>query len=122
MRAGLLSLVLLVPALGQAQPASPDQLLARAIEEQQKGDLSAAIRDYRALLLARPENVAARVNLGAALADTGQVDAAITEYRAAIKLAPRVGARGRNWPKSASWSRPAPWLSAMTGPRSTIRS
>lgn len=91
MRASLLSLVLLFPGLLQAQVASPDQLLARAIEEQQKADLPAAIRDYRALLQIRPENVAARVNLGAALADSGQVDAAIEEYRAAIRLAPQVG-------------------------------
>ena len=35
--------------------------------------------------------MAARVNLGAALAHTGQVDAAIAQYQAALKLAPQLG-------------------------------
>lgn len=88
MRAAFLTLVWLLPALAQGQPSSPDQLLDRAIAEQQKGDMEAAIRDYRSLLAARPNTLAARVNLGAALAHIGQVDAAITEYQAALKLAP----------------------------------
>lgn len=91
MRAGLLSLVLLVPGLLHGQDTSPNQLLNRAIQEQQRGDLAAAIRDYQAVLRLRPETLAARVNLGAALADSGQLDAAITEYQAALKLAPQLG-------------------------------
>lgn len=70
---------------------TPDQLLDRAISEQQRGDLNAAIRDYRGVLEVRPETLAARVNLGAALAHTGQLDAAIAEYRQALKLAPQLG-------------------------------
>ncbi|MGC2619978.1 MAG: tetratricopeptide repeat protein [Acidobacteriaceae bacterium] len=88
MRAAYLTLVWLLPALAQGQVTSPDQLLDRAIGEQQRGDLDAAIRDYRSVLAARPNTLAARVNLGAALAHSGQVDAAITEYKAALKLAP----------------------------------
>jgi len=91
MRVGLVSLVLLLCATMFGQDASPDQLLSRAIEEQQKGDFAAAIRDYRALLAMRPETLAARVNLGAALAHTGQLDAAIAQYQAALKLAPQLG-------------------------------
>src|SRR3984885_4715358 len=91
MRAAFLTLVMLLPALVRAQVGSQDQLLNRAIEEQQKGDLTAAIRDYRAFLAARPESLIAHVNLGAALAHSGQLDAAIAEYQAALKLDPRQG-------------------------------
>src|ERR1700728_114310 len=70
---------------------SPDAVLNRAVEEQQKGDFSDAIRDYQAVLAVRPATLAARVNLGAALAHTGQVDAAIEQYQAALKLAPQLG-------------------------------
>ena len=90
MRAAFLTLVLLLPALAQEQHLSPDQLLSRAVQEQQKGDLEAAIRDYRTVLSLRPDTLAARVNLGAALAHTGQLDAAIAEYQAALKLAPQL--------------------------------
>jgi Flp pilus assembly protein TadD len=89
MGAAFLTLVWLLPALAQGPSASPDQLLSRAIEEQQKGDLASAIRDYRACLAARPNNLVARVNLGAALAHTGELDAAIAEYQAALKLDPQ---------------------------------
>lgn len=89
MGAALLTLVWLLPALGQGPSASPDQLLNRAIEEQQKGDLTAAIRDYRAYLAVRPEAMAAHVNLGAALAHSGDVNGAIAEYEAALKLDPQ---------------------------------
>lgn len=91
MRAGLLSLVMLAYGGGFAQNPSTDQLLTRAIQEQQSGDLPAAIRDYQAVLAVRPDTLAARVNLGAALAHTGQVDAAIAQYEAALKLAPNLG-------------------------------
>lgn len=91
MRLGWLSLVLLFPVCQYGQNTSPDQLLDRAITEQQRGDLAAAIRDYRGVLAVRPETLAARVNLGAALAHTGQLDAAIAEYRQALKIAPQLG-------------------------------
>jgi Flp pilus assembly protein TadD len=89
MGAAFLTLVWLLPALGQGPSASPDQLLSRAINEQQRGDLASAIRDYRAYLAVRPNTFAARVNLGAALAHSGQVDAAIAEYEAALRLDPQ---------------------------------
>jgi tetratricopeptide (TPR) repeat protein len=89
MGAAFLTLVWLLPALGQGPSASPDQLLSRAIDEQQKGDLGAAIRDYRAYLAVHPDSMAARVNLGAALAHSGELDAAITEYEAALRLDPQ---------------------------------
>jgi tetratricopeptide (TPR) repeat protein len=91
MLAGLLSLVLLFSGGMFGQETSPDQLLSRAVDEQQKGDFPAAIRDYQAVLAVRPATLAARVNLGAALAHTGQLDAAIEQYQAALKLAPQLG-------------------------------
>jgi tetratricopeptide (TPR) repeat protein len=91
MLAGLVSLVMLFFGGMFGQNISPDQLLSRAIEEQQKGDFAAAIRDYQAVLAVRPETLAAHVNLGAALAHTGQVDAAVAQYQAALRLAPQLG-------------------------------
>lgn len=91
MLAGLLSLVLLFTSPEFGQESSPEQLLSRAIEEQQSGDLAAAIRDYQAVLAVRPATLAARVNLGAALARSGQLDAAIAQYQEALKLAPEAG-------------------------------
>ncbi len=63
---------------------SPDRLFKDALDAQQRGDFGTAIRDYRDLLKLRPKTVAARVNLGVALAHEGQYDAAIAEYRSAL--------------------------------------
>jgi Flp pilus assembly protein TadD len=67
-----------------AQDVGPDALLKRGIEEQQRGDFSAAIRDYRKVLELRPTEIEAKVNLGAALAHIGQFDEAITVYRSVL--------------------------------------
>ena len=83
MRVVLLFLALL-PAAQLAQEANPDQLLKQAIEEQQHGDFSAAIRDYRKVLELRPTEVQAKVNLGAALVHAGQIDEAIAIYSSAL--------------------------------------
>jgi Flp pilus assembly protein TadD len=83
MRAAIL-LIALFSTVIAAQEASPDQLLKQAMEEQQRGDFSAAIRDYRKVLELRPNEVQAKVNLGAALARVGQFDEAITIYRSAL--------------------------------------
>jgi tetratricopeptide (TPR) repeat protein len=88
-RAVLLSLVLVLffvlgPAVTAAQEPNPDQLLKRAIDEQQHGDFSGAIRDYRKILELHPNEVEAKVNLGAALAHVGQFDEAIAMYRSAL--------------------------------------
>jgi len=83
MRAALLFLVLF-PGVVAAQEANPDQLLKQAIDEQQRGDFSAAIRDYRKVLELRPSEVEAKVNLGVALVHVRQFDEAITLYRSAL--------------------------------------
>lgn len=68
----------------QAQGPTPEAIFQRAITEQQQGDMESAIRDYRDYLKLRPDTVEAEVNLGAALAHTGQYDEAIELYRAAL--------------------------------------
>ena len=68
----------------QTPKANADVLLQRAMQEQERGDFAAAIRDYRKALTLQPGETEARVNLGAALAHEGQFDAAIAEYRTAL--------------------------------------
>jgi tetratricopeptide (TPR) repeat protein len=75
-------------AVAQTQP-QPDDLLRRAVELHQGGDIPAAIAAYRAYLKEAPKSVMARSNLGAALSKAGQYEEAIVEYRQALDLEPR---------------------------------
>jgi Flp pilus assembly protein TadD len=79
----MLMLVLLVAA-SPAQQRDPDHLLSDAIQAQQRGDFPTAITDYRELLQLRPDNLEAKVNLGAALAHVGQFDDAIAIYKSVL--------------------------------------
>ncbi len=79
-----LALISLLCGLCSAQDANPDRLFARAIEEQQHGDYAAAISDYRKLLELRPNELQAKVNLGAALVHVQRFDEAIEAYRSAL--------------------------------------
>lgn len=63
---------------------SPERYLREAIEFHQRGDFERAIADYRFYLNQRPDNVAARSNLGAALAHLGRYEEAIAEYKQAL--------------------------------------
>jgi len=83
MRAVILFFILL-PAMVVAQEANPDQLLKQAIDEQQRADFSAAIRDYRKVLELRPNDAQAKVNLGKALVHVRQFDEAIALYRSVL--------------------------------------
>ena len=67
-----------------AQQATPDQLLRTAVSEQERGDFPSAIRDYRKVLELHPNEVEAKVNLGAALVHVGQFDEGIAMYRSAL--------------------------------------
>lgn len=80
----LLLLLLLYASFAPAQQVQPDRLLSHAIEAQQRGDLPTAIREYQELLKLKPNMVDVRVNLGAALADSGRFDDAIAQYRLAL--------------------------------------
>ena len=66
----------------------PEEILQRAVQEHQAGDIRAAIRDYREYLKLEPDSVPARSNLGAALAKLGEYEGAIPEYQQALRLAP----------------------------------
>ncbi|HEY1742926.1 MAG TPA: tetratricopeptide repeat protein [Granulicella sp.] len=81
-------LLLLSVSFAPAQQAQPDRLLGNAIEAQQRGDLPTAIREYQKFLALHPKVVDARVNLGAALAESGRFDDAIAQYRLALPDAP----------------------------------
>lgn len=84
----LLLLFLCVPLVFAQSPVAQnreaDQLLSSAIQAQQRGDLPTAIRDYEKLLRLNPKMAEVRVNLGAALADSGRFDDAIAQYRRAL--------------------------------------
>lgn len=82
----LIVFLLFSVAVCPAQQRDPDSLLSDAIKAQQRGDYQAAITEYRELLAARPDNVEAKVNLGAALAHVGRFDDAIAIYKTALPL------------------------------------
>src|SRR5258708_4148980 len=87
MRVFLPLLIVLLTSLASAQQPSPEELLKLAVHEQQSGNLTAAIRHYRQILKLRPGMVEAKVNLGAALSDTGQYDQAIALFSDALPSA-----------------------------------
>ena len=68
----------------------------RAVELQQAGDCAAAVDVYRDFLKLRPDDPAARSNLGACLAKLGRYDEAIEEYQKAEKLLPSDARIGMN--------------------------
>lgn len=80
----LLLLLLVCTPLIFAQSGETDRLLNSALNAQQHGELSTAIRDYEKALRLNPKLAEARVNLGAALADSGRFDDAIAQYRRAL--------------------------------------
>jgi tetratricopeptide (TPR) repeat protein len=65
-----------------------DALLSSGISAQQRHDYKTAIEDYRKVLALQPGLTDARANLGAALADAGQLDEAIVEDTRALAAAP----------------------------------
>jgi tetratricopeptide (TPR) repeat protein len=80
----LIPVLALFIALSSAQQQDPDRLLNTAIQAQQGGNYQLAITEYRELLKLRPDNVEAKVNLGAALAHVGQFDEAIAMYQSVL--------------------------------------
>ena len=79
-------------AVLQAQQPAPgggaDEHLRNGVEAQRRGDLTAAINEYRTALSIEPKMLEARANLGAALSAAGQFDAAIEEDNKALAQAP----------------------------------
>ncbi len=72
----------------QQPPATSEQTLQHAMVLYQSGDLDGAIRAYREYLAAQPDSIAARSNLGAALARAGRYEEAIAEYNHALEKSP----------------------------------
>jgi Flp pilus assembly protein TadD len=86
MRAALLLMIL--AGCAYAQAPGPEQLFKDAVEAQKRGDDAAAVRKYQELVKLRPDVLAVRANLGAALAHLGRFDEAVAQYRAALALSP----------------------------------
>ena len=80
----LILVLLLSGTVSLAQQQDPDQLLNDAIQAQQGGNYQLAITEYREFLKLRPDNVVAKLYLGAALAHVGQFDEAISVYQSAL--------------------------------------
>jgi len=85
----------LFATVSSAQERDPDRLLNDAIKAQQRGDYQSAITEYREVLKLRPDNVEAKVNLGAALLNDAMqaqqrwdYQSAIKEYREVLELRP----------------------------------
>lgn len=73
-----------LPLLGQT-PDPPEVIVRKAQEAHRAGDMPTAIKLYREFLAIHPEVPEIHSNLGAALARDGQYEAAIVEYREALK-------------------------------------
>ncbi len=59
-----------------------------AFEAQRYGD---AVVEFRKAVAAKPDSVAGRINLGAALTQTGDLNGAAEQFRAAIRIEPEKG-------------------------------
>ena len=89
------ALPVLVPATvlamllaGPAPAQDARSLYRQGVDRQQQGDLAGAAELYRQSLKLDAADIAARSNLGAALAGLGRYDEAIPEYQQALKAAP----------------------------------
>ena len=81
-------LILTLAGAALAQAPDPQKLLEEASEAQQRGDAAVAVRKYQELIQLRPDMIAARANLGLALASLGRFDEAIAQFSAALAKAP----------------------------------
>lgn len=73
-------------AATQQDTRSSRQILERASELHQGGDVAAAVREYQAFLKRHPDVADVRSNLGAAYVRLGFLDKGIVQYRRALQL------------------------------------
>jgi tetratricopeptide (TPR) repeat protein len=85
----LTTLILLLP-LQQAQSSAAEAAFNRAVEFQQKGQLPEAAEAWRTFLDLEPSHAGAHANLGAVLSRLGQYDEAVKSYDNALRLNPRL--------------------------------
>ncbi len=81
-------LFLCAAGLAWAQNAAVDQAFRTAVQEQQRGDFDAAVRDYQRVLQLQPGLFDAQVNLAVALVHLNRFDEGIRYYQAALKSQP----------------------------------
>jgi tetratricopeptide (TPR) repeat protein len=79
-----ISLVIWCPSV--TAQTGPDQVLGRALQAHQAGNLEDAARAYEEFLALRPERTDIRSNLGAVLSRLGRYQEAIEQYQRALKL------------------------------------
>lgn len=85
----LATVMVAVVVRGQELREPDAQALSQeAYEALRRGNPALAAREYRQLLEAHPEMVAARANLAAALVSLGRFDEAIAQYQTALKEEP----------------------------------
>ena len=96
---------------GQELRESDAQTLSQeAYEALRRGHPALAAREYRQLLEAHPEIVAARANLAAALVSLGRFDEAIAQYQTALKEEP--GNRSLQFDLAIAYFRKGDYLQA----------
>jgi len=87
---GLLILASLMPLRAATQPASARQIFEQGEQALNRGDLLAAEKDFRQVLADEPNNVGAHGNLAVVYMRRREWKPALTELRAAERLAPKV--------------------------------
>lgn len=92
----LLAAGLLLASSLFAQVPSPAELLRRATELQQAGDLDGAVTSYREFLALQPNEAPVHSNLGVLLSRLGRYDEAVVEYQKALDLDPQNAGIVRN--------------------------
>jgi tetratricopeptide (TPR) repeat protein len=84
-----ITVALLGPVRLDCQEASPQALYDQAGQALDAGNTAQAIKLYEELLQKAPDSIAARINLGAALAQQGRYDEAMQQYRKVLLHEPR---------------------------------
>jgi tetratricopeptide (TPR) repeat protein len=77
-------LIVVVSCSAYSQQDSAEQIFARAVEAQRRGDYARSIDAYQRFLKLEPQSAAAHANLGVVLSHEGRYDDAIKQYKLAL--------------------------------------